>query len=138
MTLEGTLAAQTFVANYNRISTSLAETPETWRPRFARRNAVPSIPSTGRLPSCSPPILLQGSGARSTWASPPLQRRPSPSASTHAQARQSGPHLNPASVKQGYPCGARDTYSQRGGTEVDRYGVSCIQSNTCLIKPRVS
>lgn len=41
MALEGTtqaLAVQTLVANYNRISTGLAETPETWRPRFARRN----------------------------------------------------------------------------------------------------
>ncbi|WP_287340116.1 UPF0149 family protein [Mesorhizobium sp.] len=41
MALEGTteaLAVQTLVANYNRISTGLGETPETWRPRFARRN----------------------------------------------------------------------------------------------------
>jgi len=40
MALEGTteaLAVQTLVANYNRISTGLAETPEFWRPRFARR-----------------------------------------------------------------------------------------------------
>jgi uncharacterized protein len=40
MALEGTteaLAVQTLVANYNRISVGLAETPETWRPRFARR-----------------------------------------------------------------------------------------------------
>ncbi|RWF76656.1 MAG: hypothetical protein EOS26_11685 [Mesorhizobium sp.] len=32
------LAVQTLVANYNRISTGLGETLETWRPRFARRN----------------------------------------------------------------------------------------------------
>src|SRR5690606_9396663 len=40
MALGGTteaLAVQTLVANYNRISTGLAETPEIWRPRFARR-----------------------------------------------------------------------------------------------------
>lgn len=40
MALEGTtgaLAVQTLVANYNRISTGLAETPQTWRPRLARR-----------------------------------------------------------------------------------------------------
>ncbi|MDN2584330.1 UPF0149 family protein [Aquibium sp. ELW1220] len=37
---EGTieaLAVQTLAANYNRISTGLAETPQTWRPRLARR-----------------------------------------------------------------------------------------------------
>lgn len=39
MALEATTearAVQALVANYNRISTGLAEAPETWRPRFAR------------------------------------------------------------------------------------------------------
>ncbi|APG93354.1 hypothetical protein SAMCFNEI73_pB0154 (plasmid) [Sinorhizobium americanum] len=35
----------------------LAETPETWRPRFGGATTVRSSPSTGRLPSCSLPAM---------------------------------------------------------------------------------
>jgi len=69
MALEGTteaLAVQTLVANYNRISTGLAETPEAWRPRFAQRKDSTFDPfewstafllATGFAPSLWRPVL---------------------------------------------------------------------------------
>ncbi|WP_352726389.1 hypothetical protein [Mesorhizobium sp. M0500] len=123
MALEGTteaLVVQTLAANYNRISSGLAERPETWRPRFARRNDGSSTPSTGRLPSCSLPTTPQGSGApvlrghaatgdiiapirdttgvnsvSTTRASPPLQRRSSPSARTSCPSEPKRPASDP-------------------------------------------
>lgn len=69
MALEGTteaLAVQTLVVNYNRISVGLAETPETWRPRFARRKdgtfdafewSTAFLLATGHAPRLWRPVL---------------------------------------------------------------------------------
>lgn len=65
MALEGTteaLAVQTLAANYNRISTGLAETPEIWRPRFAQREDA-----TFDAFAWSTAFLLATGFARSLW-----------------------------------------------------------------------
>lgn len=138
MTLEGTteaLVVQTLVANYNRSRAGLPKRRKPGARALRRAMTVPSAPSTGRPPSCSLPAMPEALAPRSAPSCRNRRHhRPDPGHNRgelsarrrgrrhrckgdrrhplvlHAQASQSGPHLNPASVKQGQPCGARDAY----------------------------